>query len=310
MGLLVGSARGPYAPAMSETTQAETAVRTGTGANGSGAVTTSAGRTLSAELAREIAPQRPHDDLPFEELAKRYNFLLTTDRRRVFSRLIIKECERVRRESGGPVRVLDIGCGRGIGRQTQYTEAMRAYIDDFWGLEPDDEVTPREGLFDHFQHALMETAELPESFFDVVYSFMVMEHVAEPEKFLAASARCLKPGGVHIFMTPNAGHYFTISASLMHNLKIDEFVLRMLKRGEEESYHYPVQYKCNSPKQIEAAARQAGYAKSEFAFLESEGPTGYMKGPLVLAYHALRFKRKIIKSQKCLLTLTARLTRA
>ncbi|MBX3321897.1 MAG: class I SAM-dependent methyltransferase [Phycisphaeraceae bacterium] len=273
-------------------------------------IITPAGRTLSAQLAQTIAPQRPYDDDPFDKLAQQYNFLLTSDRRRVFSRLVIKECERVRRESAGPVRVLDIGCGRGIGRQTVYTEAMRAYIDEFWGIEPDDQVTPREGLFDHFQHALMETATLPESYFDVIYSFMVMEHVAEPEKFLAASARCLKPGGVHIFMTPNAGHYFTISASLMHKLKIDELVLRLLKRGEEESYHYPVQYKCNSPRQITAAATRAGYSTCQYAFLESEGPTGYMKGPLVLAYHALRFKRKIIKSQKCLLTLTARLTRA
>lgn len=267
------------------------------------------GRVLAPEIASAIAPQRPHDDLTFDQLAGRYNFLLTSDRRLVFARLVIKECQRIRASSSDPVRVLDIGCGRGIGRQVVYTHAMRAAIDDFWGIEPDESVTPEPGLFDHFQHALMETAALPEATLDLVYSFMVMEHVADPEAFLAATARCLKPGGVYLFITPNAAHYFTLTASIMHRLRIDEVVLHLLKRGEEESYHYPVQYKCNSPRQISAAAARAGFSKSSFVFLESEGPTGYMKGPLKLAYHALRAKRRVIRQKGCLLTLTARLVR-
>lgn len=188
-----------------------------------------------------------------------------------------------------------------------YTEAMRTGIDEFWGIEPDEEVTPREGLFDHFQHALMETADLPESYFDLSYSFMVMEHVANPAGFLRAAFRCLRPGGVHLFMTPNAGHYFTITASLLHRLKVDELALHLLKRGAEESYHYPVQYRCNSRRQVERAAVEAGFSSVKVAYLEAEGPTGYMKGPLKLAYHALRVKRRFVKHKGCLLTLAARL---
>ncbi len=262
---------------------------------------------MPPEWEAAIRARRPHDDLGFDELASRYNFLKTTDRRRVFARLVIKECERVRGERGGPVRVLDIGCGNGIGRQVVYSEAMRMAIDEFWGIEPDTQVEPRDGLFDHFQHALMETADLPENYFDISYSFMVMEHVVDPVGYLRAAIRCLRPGGVHLFMTPNAGHYFTITASLLHRLGADELVLHLLKRGAEQSYHYPVQYRCNSRRQVEESARKAGFSSVKLAYLEAEGPTGYMKGPLKLAYHALRIKRRVIRHKCCLLTLAARL---
>jgi SAM-dependent methyltransferase len=266
-------------------------------------------RSMTPELADLIRPRRPHDDLSFDELGRRYNFNQTTDRRRVFARLVIKEIERVRAETGGPVRVLDIGCGRGIGRELGYTEAMGAHADEFWGLEPDEQVSPREGLFDHFQHGPMETAKLPEGGFDIAYSFMVMEHVADPDAFLKATARCLKPGGVYLFMTPNAGHYFTITASTLHRLKVDELALHLLKRGGEESYHYPVQYRFNSARTVRALGARAGFSEVGVAYLEAEGPHGYMKGPLKLAYHALRAKRRLIRQKSALLTLTGRMVK-
>ncbi|MFI4897046.1 MAG: class I SAM-dependent methyltransferase [Phycisphaerales bacterium JB059] len=266
-------------------------------------------RSMTPELADLIRPRRPHDDLSFDELSERYNFNKTTDRRGVFARLVIKEIERVRARTGGPVRVLDVGCGRGIGRERGYTEAMGAHADEFWGIEPDDQVMPREGLFDHFQHAQMETAELPEGMFDIVYSFMVMEHVADPDAFLRAASRCLKPGGVYLFMTPNAGHYFTITASTLHALKVDELARHLLKRGGEESYHYPVQYKCNSARRLRAQGRRAGFSEVGVAYLEAEGPHGYMKGPLKLAYHVLRAKRRVIRQKSALLTLTGRMVK-
>ena len=59
----------------------------------------------------------------------------------------------------------------------------------------------------------METADLPENYFDLAYSYMVMEHVADPVGFLKALVKCLQPGGVYVFLTPNKRHYFTITAS-------------------------------------------------------------------------------------------------
>ncbi|MCA9277820.1 MAG: methyltransferase domain-containing protein [Phycisphaeraceae bacterium] len=272
------------------------------------------GSAMPEAIANAIAPQRPFDDKTFEELASGYNFLETSDRRRVFARLIIKECDRVRMEreaagSSDPVRVLDVGCGRGIGREVDYTRAMRHHIDDFWGIEPDNTVTPEDGLFDHMQHALMETADLPDDHFDVVYSFMVMEHVADPDGYMSAVSRVLKPGGVHIFMTPNKKHYFTLTASIMHSMKIDELILRLIKRSSKDEYHYPVQYKCNSKTQIDAIASKTGFDKPTYAFLEADGPRGYFPGPTKILFYLLRKKRAVIRNPQVLLTLTARMVK-
>lgn len=264
-------------------------------------------RIWTAELEEAISPRRPHDDLSFDELARRYNAFLTSDRRRVFARLIIQEAATARRvNNGAPVRALDVGCGRGIGRQLVYTEAIGAHIDEFWGVEPDTSVQPRPGLFDHFQHATLEDADLPDNYFDIVYSFMVMEHVADPLSFWRAASQCLKPGGVHIFMTPNAQHYFTMTARLLHKLRLDEFILRMITSGRQEEYHYPVQYKCNSRGAIRRCAAATGFDPPSFVFLESDGPTGYLKGPFVVLYKLLKLRRRVIRHKGSLLTLTAR----
>lgn len=270
--------------------------------------------SMPEPLRAFIAPEKLFDDKAFDELAGTYNFLQTSDRRRVFTRLVVKECERVREErrasgSDVPVRVLDVGCGRGIGQRVEYTRALRFYIDDFWGIEPDATVTPEDGLFDTMQHALMETADLPDNHFDVVYSFMVMEHVANPDAYMADVARVLRPGGVHIFMTPNKAHYFTLTASIMHAMKIDEMLLRLIRRSEMDDYHYPVQYKCNSPKQIDAIGAKHGFLPASYAFLEADGPRGYFPGPTKVLFHALRRKRAMLRNPRVLLTLTARMVK-
>lgn len=268
------------------------------------------GRAMTEEFQRTLAPTRPNDDLSFDELEKRYNFRLTSDRRGVIARLLHREFERIRTERPGPVRVLDIGCGRGIGRNAGYTRAIGANIDEFWGIEPDQSAAPPEGVFDHTLHAPMESADLPESYFDVCYSVMVMEHVADPEAFLKAVARCLKPGGVYLFTTPNGGHYFTITASLLHRLHLDEAILRLLLGETKDDYHYPVQYKANSARRIRRLAARTGFSEARFAYVEAEGPTGYMRGPLRPLLHLLRCKRRIIHHRAALLTLIGRMRRA
>ena len=93
-----------------------------------------------------------------------------------------------------------------------------------WGLEPDPEVHPDDNLFDRYECSTMEDAELPPNSVSVCYSAMVMEHVVDPDEFLAAVFRCLKPGGTYLFITPNGRHYFTRIASFLRRLRADEQV--------------------------------------------------------------------------------------
>ncbi|MFT5422775.1 MAG: 2-polyprenyl-3-methyl-5-hydroxy-6-metoxy-1,4-benzoquinol methylase [Phycisphaerales bacterium] len=255
---------------------------------------------------RLIAPVRPNDSLSFDELLSSYNFANISDRRSVLTRAIIEECGK----RDGTARVLDIGCGRGMGRNSDYVRAVKPHAAEMWGIEPAEDVTPPEGIFDQFQHALMETAQLPENHFDIAYSFMVMEHVADPVAYMKALSRVLKPGGVYFFVTPNGGHYFTLIASAMKKIKLDEVVLRLVQgKSLVDDYHYPVQYKFNKLKQIRRVCDEAGDLGIDLVYMESEGPRSYMKGPLILLFHLLQLKRRMIRSRRALLSIVGRITK-
>lgn len=255
-------------------------------------------------------PRAPHDDLSFEELAGRYNFEQTSQDWRVFTRLAMKECQKRGGREGG-VAVLDVGCGHGIGLRQEYQWAIRELVADYWGLEPDPNQHPPEGLFDYHRWSLMEDADVPADHFDVVYSAMVMEHVVDPDAFMRAVHRCLKPGGVYLFLTPNARHYFTRIGSLALRLGQDERLLRLsVKKQDIESYHYPVQYRFNSEPVIDACAARLGFEQPEYAYLEAKGPIGYFPGPTKVIFHALAAKRRRVRNSKALLAMVCRMTKA
>jgi SAM-dependent methyltransferase len=272
-------------------------------------MTLSSNKSMSDGEANVLDPQAPHDDLSFEELSSRYNFALTSDRRRVLVRLLIKESQKRPR----PVRALDIGCGTGIseqeGENVKYLRGVRDHVDELWGIEPDVNILPHHGLLDHFQHAVMETANLPADGFDVAYSYFVMEHVNEPEQFLRAVYRCLKPGGVYVFMTPNANHYFTRMARFLKAIRLDELVLRLVRGKVVDQYHYPVYYKCNGVAAIRRFAARVGFQSADFAFIERSGPVVYFPRPLRPIAHLLDMKRKVIHSPGSLLEMICRLTK-
>lgn len=257
--------------------------------------------------SRELLDSRaPHDEFSFAELAQSYNFLNVSSYARVFTGLILREI----RDGSQDRRVLDIGCGRGIGRQIDYQRLVRHATGEYWGLEPDTSVVPSPGLFDNFQQALMESAELPVDYFDVAYSSMVMEHVSDPPAFLAAVHRILKPGGIYLFLTPNADSLVPWLTRLSHRLRIDEFVLRLVKRTHDvQQYHYPVQFKVNTCWQVNRYASQQGFHPPEYAFIEGPSPRYYFPRPLRPLYRMLVVKRRLIRNPRRLVTMICRLTK-
>lgn len=242
----------------------------------------------------------------FEELVGQYNLLNFSHYARLFTNVLLGEIKKI----SGPTRVLDIGCGCGIGRQLPPQQRIHEAAGEFWGIEPDTSVIPLDGVFDHFQHALMETANLSENSFDLAYSSMVMEHVADPDAFLSSLHRCLKPGGVYLFLTPNAQSMIPLITKICHNLHIDDFVLRLVKGAQQmEEYHYPVQFKFNTPAQVDRYSQEIGFRHPEYAFIEGNGVRGYFPGPLRLAYYFLLTKRRLIKKPNRLATMICRLTK-
>lgn len=265
--------------------------------------------SLDATLQDAVRARKPGDALSMEESARSYNFKTMSDRRTVLTRQIIRECMRARAK-GETVRVMDVGCGRGMERDERYVAAIKRWADEMWGVEPDESVAPPASIFDHVRHALLEDADLPENHFDVAFSYMVMEHVADPERFYTALARTLKPGGVYVFLTPNKAHYFSICTRILMALRLEEIVLRILRGKVSEEYHYPVVYKCNDRKQIERYALTSGFSRVDIACFEITGPRPYLKGPLRPILWAMEWKRRHFRKPHLLLNLMARLTKA
>jgi SAM-dependent methyltransferase len=90
-------------------------------------------------------------------------------------------------------RVLDVACGTGYGT------AMLGAVGVDLSLEALRYARRHPALY-----LAADAARLPfRSSFDSVVSFETIEHVAEPDRFVAECARVLRPGGLLIVSTPN-----------------------------------------------------------------------------------------------------------
>jgi SAM-dependent methyltransferase len=94
-----------------------------------------------------------------------------------------------------PGRVLDLGCGVG---HSFHLLAPRESV----GLDVAEEALV--GQDRPTVVADMRELPLPSASFDAVLSVQSLEHVPDPERVVAEARRVLAPGGVAMFVTPNA----------------------------------------------------------------------------------------------------------
>lgn len=103
-------------------------------------------------------------------------------------------------------QVLDYGCGSGYG-----TYHIASQCENIVGVDiaPDAIEYAREHYHSpNLTYMLIETAEraplpYPESCFDTVLSFQVIEHIRDPGPYLTEIRRVLKPGGIFVCATPD-----------------------------------------------------------------------------------------------------------
>ena len=101
--------------------------------------------------------------------------------------------------------------------------------------------------------------------FDVVFTRYVLEHVNEPEQFLAEVFRVLKPGGSFFFLTPNKWHYVCIAARCTSG-RFHEFYNR--RRGREETDTFPTVYRLNTRSALRRYLKKAGFVEKELRMRE------------------------------------------
>jgi len=241
----------------------------------------------------------------FDDHKGKFNFLPHTSFQPVMTALIVNELRRRRAP-----KVLDIGCGHGIGTFVDYQWMIKRFCGDFQGVEPDPVVPIADGLFDRFQRTTLENADLPDSYFDLAYSVFVMEHVSDPAGYFRAAYRVLKPGGSILQMTPNAAAFFGFVSRWLHRAHVDEMLHKlMFKNAEVKPEHYEVASLCNTRREFQRFATPAGFGEPEIAYFQLDGLQGYFPGPTKVVYHALMAKRKLLRSPGALDTMVVRLTR-
>lgn len=148
-------------------------------------------------------------------------------------------------------RVLDLGCGGGI-----LAEALAAAGADVLGIDAADEQIEiaklhalESGARVQYRHVDAEqlAAELPGSF-DAICCMEMLEHVAEPDRVLAACATLLKPGG-HLFLSTinRTARSFALA------IVAAEQVLKLLPKGTHRHELFI------RPSELAAGLRHAGF---------------------------------------------------
>lgn len=161
------------------------------------------------------------------------------------------------------LRLLDVGCGGGL-----LSEPLARLGAEVTGLDAAARnikiasLHAREsGLEIDYRHGSVEDLAAGGLSFDAVLNMEVVEHVADLDGFLAASARLVKPGGLLILATLNR----TPKAFLLAIVGA-EYLLRWLPRGTHDWRRFV------RPSEAAAALRAGG--------LEIEEMTGVAYNPL------------------------------
>lgn len=162
--------------------------------------------------------------------------------------------------AGSDCTVLDIGCGRGAPMLARYRGRAGKLI----GIDVIDFTAEADDL-DLRAHSVSDMASIPDASIDVAYSRAVMEHIEDADGAWREISRVLKPGGVHIFLTPNLWDYGSIVSFLVPN-RFHPWVVRMTE-GRKEEDTFPAHYTSNTRRRIRRLAARHGVGIERLDFL-------------------------------------------
>lgn len=94
--------------------------------------------------------------------------------------------------------LLEVGCGKGVFSQ-------KIEVSSYTGLELSKDAieTASKNRIKIIDESVEEHSHANPEIYDVVCSFQVLEHVANPHSFIDSCIKCLKPGGLLIFSVPS-----------------------------------------------------------------------------------------------------------
>ena len=171
------------------------------------------------------------------------------------------------------ITVVEVGPGKGMVSPFRWDEWKRRMDIRLVGLDPDPSAAHNPFL-DRFE--LLTDGRLwpiPDGCADLVVARYVLEHVADPDAFMANVVRVLRPGREFVFLTPNrASPVMWASRLLPHPVHV---AILKATRGSEPSDVFSTYYRANSLRVLQRLARRHGLRVDHLAASEFV-PFGYL----------------------------------
>jgi ubiquinone/menaquinone biosynthesis C-methylase UbiE len=176
---------------------------------------------------------------------------------------------------------LDLGCGHQmfaswmVAEERELARRSRRLVGidlDWEGMRKNQAVTER--VFGD-----LEKLPFCAGSFDAVTANMVMEHLPNPQKVLDEVQRVLRPGGIHIFHTPNVRCFMmTIASKMPQSLKN---LLAGVLEGRKEEDVFPTCYRMNRLAVIRRYASKSGFVVQELKSVSTSAITALL-GPVAI----------------------------
>ncbi|AMV38193.1 class I SAM-dependent methyltransferase [Planctomyces sp. SH-PL62] len=169
---------------------------------------------------------------------------------------------------------LDVGGGRAIFPENpRLARELVSRCEKVVAVDPSDNVQRND--FVHERHQLMLQDFEAREQFDLATMQMVVEHVDQPESFVDALARLVKPGGTVVVFTVNRWSPLTLISWLVP-FRFHHPIKHFFWGGEEEDT-FPVAYRMNTRRTLSRLFGRSGFDEVDFLRLDDLSTFGGFK---------------------------------